>query len=515
MHNNYHFLKYLVPALGEKLIGTTLTACFSQNKNELILAFGQDPTFLIKAYLNPSFCCLSFPEEFRRARKNSVDLFTPAINETVCEVKIYLNERCFSIHFQNEACLIFKMHGNRSNIILFSNNEVIEVFKNSLENDFKIQPGQLNRTIDQSKAAFLSSDRNLKALFPTFGPIPIAHLEGMGFNTLDIDEQWEAVKKLLQLLDNKKIFMVKWNEQRHLSLLKTGDVLEEFQSPLAALNTFFLSRITTDAFNTEKRSVLTRLTQDIKKVKGYIKNTSVKLDQINHETNYSQLGDILMAHLHNIKPSIKTVTLPNFYKDNTPVTIKLKRDLSAQKNAEIYYRKSKNQSREISILTQNITQKKLFLSKLLGRKQAIENTESLKELRALTPKRETKLKQEKTKPYRVHHFGGYEIRIGKNARNNDEMIKGHAHKEDLWLHAKDVSGSHVLIKNQQGKIIPDFVIEHAAELAAYYSKRKNDTLCPVIYTPRKYIRKRKGDPPGAVVVDREKVMLVPPRPDHS
>ncbi|MEL7006397.1 MAG: NFACT RNA binding domain-containing protein, partial [Bacteroidota bacterium] len=104
----------------------------------------------------------------------------------------------------------------------------------------------------------------------------------------------------------------------------------------------------------------------------------------------------------------------------------------------------------------------------------------------------------------------FDIYIGKNARANDELLRKYAFKEDLWLHAKDVSGSHVLVKHKAAKPFGAPVIEKAAQLAAYYSKRKNDTLCPVIYTPRKFVRKRKNDPPGAVVVEKEKVLLVEP-----
>jgi predicted ribosome quality control (RQC) complex YloA/Tae2 family protein len=66
----------------------------------------------------------------------------------------------------------------------------------------------------------------------------------------------------------------------------------------------------------------------------------------------------------------------------------------------------------------------------------------------------------------------------------------------------------VVIKNQSGKKFPAPVIERAAELAAFYSKRKNDSLCPVIYTPKKFVRKPKGLPEGAVMVDKEDVVMV-------
>ena len=79
------------------------------------------------------------------------------------------------------------------------------------------------------------------------------------------------------------------------------------------------------------------------------------------------------------------------------------------------------------------------------------------------------------------------------------------------MHARDVSGSHVIVRNPSKETIPSPVLERAAELAAYYSKRRSDTLCPVIHTPRKYIRKPKGLAPGAVKVDKERVIMVVPK----
>ncbi|HEY9488598.1 MAG TPA: NFACT RNA binding domain-containing protein, partial [Chryseosolibacter sp.] len=113
-------------------------------------------------------------------------------------------------------------------------------------------------------------------------------------------------------------------------------------------------------------------------------------------------------------------------------------------------------------------------------------------------------------PFHEFHLRDFRILVGKNAQNNDLLTFKHSYKEDLWLHAKDVSGSHVLIKFQAGKQFPKDVIEYAASLAAFNSKRKTDTLCPVIVTPKKFVRKRKGDPAGAVVVEREKIVMVEP-----
>jgi predicted ribosome quality control (RQC) complex YloA/Tae2 family protein len=102
------------------------------------------------------------------------------------------------------------------------------------------------------------------------------------------------------------------------------------------------------------------------------------------------------------------------------------------------------------------------------------------------------------------------VLVGNNARQNDLLTLKFAKKEDLFFHAKDVTGSHVILKQVSGRSIPKTTLEKTAALAAYYSKRKTDTLCPVGYTAKKYVRKPKGSPPGLVLVEREKVLLVKP-----
>jgi predicted ribosome quality control (RQC) complex YloA/Tae2 family protein len=221
-----------------------------------------------------------------------------------------------------------------------------------------------------------------------------------------------------------------------------------------------------------------------------------------------------MANLHQIKVGMDTITLPDFYQENKPVEIKLKKDLSGQKNAEIFYRKSKNQQIEIQKLTEGIAIKQKDIANQKEKIEAIELASDLKTLRSLTDslglKKEAE-KKEKPLPYHEVEFQGYKIWIGKNAQHNDTLTLKHTFKEDLWLHAKDVPGSHVVIKHQSGKNFPKDVIERAAQLAAFNSKRKTDSLCPVAYTPKKFVRKRKGDPAGAVIVEREEVILVEPK----
>jgi predicted ribosome quality control (RQC) complex YloA/Tae2 family protein len=219
-----------------------------------------------------------------------------------------------------------------------------------------------------------------------------------------------------------------------------------------------------------------------------------------------------MANLDRIPTGEKSVTLANFYDNDNPAQIRLNPLLSPQKNAETYYRKAKNRSIELSRNRDVLIAKEMELLKLNGLLARVQAADSLKELRALADADHVGQAVEKTRlPYREVLYAGFRIWIGKDAKDNDELTLHYAHKEDLWLHTKDAAGSHVLIKHQSGKVFPKDVIERAAQLAAFHSKRKTESLCPVAYTAKKYVRKRKGDPAGMVVVEREKVILVEPR----
>jgi predicted ribosome quality control (RQC) complex YloA/Tae2 family protein len=218
--------------------------------------------------------------------------------------------------------------------------------------------------------------------------------------------------------------------------------------------------------------------------------------------------------MHSIRQGQGKISVKDFYQEDHDVEIKLKKELTPQANAALYYRKAKNQHIEIERLQQSLQLKEREIEQIKGNIAELERVSDLKELRkkiqssGLSNEKE---KQSAPLPYYEFVMSGFRIWVGKNAQGNDELTLKYAYKEDLWLHAKDVAGSHVIIKYQSGKKFPKDVIERAAQLAAYNSKRKTETLCPVVVTPKKFVRKRKGDPAGAVVVEREEVILAEPK----
>jgi predicted ribosome quality control (RQC) complex YloA/Tae2 family protein len=224
-----------------------------------------------------------------------------------------------------------------------------------------------------------------------------------------------------------------------------------------------------------------------------------------------------MAHLHEIKPGAAQLEVIDFY-TNEPVVIKLKPLEKPQRTAENLYRKAKNQQIEERQLSERITRREGEALQTLELLEELDTQPTLLELRHLRTWRKqhgfdpsaAPAKAASELPFKVFEDRGFTILVGRNAANNDLLTQKYAHKDDLWLHAKDVTGSHVVIRHRAGQPVPEPVIEHAAQLAGWYSRRQHDSLCPVTVTPKKFVRKPKGALPGQVVVERERVVLVVP-----
>ncbi len=513
MHNNFYYLRQVTTHLEARLEGAVASECFSQNKDELILRFEtRAKSFYIRASLSPVVSCLSFPGNFERARKNSVDLMPSIIGTRVLGLRQFTNERSFAILLSDRQMLLFKMHGNRTNIILLTDNRASDVFRKNLAADFAIDPDHLDREIDWSREFFLNHVDELRATYFTFGKVVWQYLEDRGFSSLTPDEKWKEIQQLLAQLERPDYYITIINGKPTFSLLTLGDIQTVVHDPLEAANEYYRYFTQQHVFLREKNQLLSVLKGKLEAGENYHKKNSDRLEELLRDNQYKVWADVIMANLHAIDPSADRVVLENFYDNQLPVEIRMRKDSTPQKTAETYYRKAKNRHIEIGRLEQSIKQKEDEIAGVRAQIEEVESASDLKGIRAIksriSPPRGEKDRE--SLPYHEFTFRDFRILVGKNARANDVLTMTHGYKDDLWLHAKDVSGSHVLIKYQAGKPFPKDVIGYAASLAALNSKRKNESLCPVIVTPRKYVRKRKGDPPGAVVVEREEVILVAP-----
>jgi predicted ribosome quality control (RQC) complex YloA/Tae2 family protein len=513
LHNTYFFIRQISARLSRILPGKRIISCFSQSKNEMILEFDSEIPFIIRATFNPDFSSLSFPDQFFRSRKNSVDLFGELMGRKVINIRQFLHERSFLLEFESNYSLLFKLHGNLSNLILFEGNQIKALFRNNLKNDLNISLPELDNHLDPSLTDYLASRMSPRNIYPVFDKHILNYLE---YNQLFEKEpalQFEFIQETIEKLNNPSHFFLAWQDEKPvLSLLKLYNINATFDDPLHAANEFQAQFSRIHYLLKEKNEVLSRLNQQKARGGNYLVKLKSKQKQLAEESRYEETANLIMANLHQIPTGSTEVELYDFYHDKL-VKIRLKRDWTPQKSAENLYRKAKNQKIEINKIRDNISQKEMELLQIESYLSQIDEIDNLKTLRQFVAEHKlNKTKEtEQEFPFIEFLFQGFRILIGRNAANNDLLTQKYAHKNDLWLHARDVPGSHVVIQQNPGQDFPATVIERAAELAAYFSKRKQDTLCPVQYTTKKYVRKRKGAAPGEVILEREKVILVPPK----
>ncbi|MBW3469665.1 DUF814 domain-containing protein [Arthrospiribacter ruber] len=516
MHLNYHFLKFLCPELKKAFLGKSIYECFSQNKDELVIGCsdGTDQRY-IRANLLPVISTLAFPEDFKRSKKNTISLFPEIIGKTVTNIQVYENERAFWMDLDQNIRLVFKLHGTRSNVLIYEHENPLPslLFRNELRDDKSLDQKSLNVSLDLGFDRFANVEGNASKFIPTLGKIPRNWLKEKGYIEADLKRKWSLIQELIDLLDTPLFSIVKEDQDYFLSTLPAANPIFQTSDPIEACNELFRYKVVIQAFEKEKKHWIKYFEDQKKKAQSYLEKTESKLKSLQTEASPAQAADVIMANLHQIKPGTEKIELFNFYTQKEEV-FRLKKNLSPQRFAESLYRKSKNRQVEIQHLEENLQAKQNQLDLAENKIRDLESISHFRQLKSFV-KDNNLTQQQKEKeeqvPFKRFEVEGFEILVGKSAKSNDEMLRRYAWKEDLWLHAKDVSGSHVLIKYKSGVNFPKSVIENAAELAAFYSKNKNESLAAVIYTPVKYVRKVKGSAPGAVMVDKEKVVMAVPK----
>lgn len=527
MQFHYHTLQHLASWLTQYFGGETLQTAFSQNKNELILGFAPDKFLRIGCHTPLTY--IVPVKAYSRARKNVVDLFPELLDKQLESARVVEFDRVLIISFSEGWELIAKMHSISSNVMLRKDGKIVYLFNNRLENDwdFEENPGlaQLDSMEEEVSADPAAIKKALRAISVVYDKVYVQRClfwmeQGLSFR--------EAFENSLSETKQDEAFLYRDGNRVRFSLIPvlTSPSWVKIEGVVDALNMFLKTHFQLESYRKQYKTLDQAIRKPLVKKQKMLASYLESIQQMESLRNPEEIGHILLAYLHQIEPGQKKVTLQDLYNDGE-IEISLDPKLSPQENATKYYNKHKNRKHKLVHIRQQVEE---LEADVLEGMEDLESFETLpapetlllgpngwegNAFQLIKPLSKKHRKEEleaasKQLPFRMYKREGFEILVGKNARNNDELSFHFAAKNDLWLHAKDVTGSHVVIRHRAGKDLPPMVLEYAAQLAAFFSKRKQDTLVPVIYTPRKYIRKRKGDPPGLVAVDREQVIMVEP-----
>ena len=234
---------------------------------------------------------------------------------------------------------------------------------------------------------------------------------------------------------------------------------------------------------------------------------------------YRIYGELLTANLYRIKYGDTEITVDNYYSETgEQVTIPLEENLTPAKNAQKYYtryNKAKT-SEEQALIQKDKTEKELLYlesvaDEILRAESTAEIAEIKEELRDtgyIAKDNNPKRKKETVSKPMEFEIKGYKVFVGRNNRQNDYLTLKMSRSQDIWLHTKNIPGSHVIIQKKEGEEIPDEIILEAAILAASNSKAKNSSKVPVDYTVVKNVKKPSGAKPGMVIYDHYNTIYV-------
>lgn len=530
--NNYFTLIYLAKELNAILAKAIFLHAVTYKKNTLDLFFAKDTEEIKLSVSVDSVKTACFVDPRVSSRKsNSASFFESLQGAKVDLVEIADGDRFIFIRFSNNGFVLqLRLFGHEPNVFLIREGIIKESFKSPATHEGKpmLQPsGARMKPFDETSG---NLKKRIQQSFPLTPRNFIADLISSG----SLEEQDdEFINRFLASAEKQLL------EKPQPALLADGrftifsdqfidrDGSESFSSVNDAIRIGFY----TEAKENRHEKRLKELTQKAEKLfnkyDGIITAGDDAHKSLERAERYEQLGNILVAHAHMKPEGSDNITLPDFYDNNKPVDIPLDPSEDIAANAQNYFDKKKKSERsyESAVAYRETTLlRKAELETIIT---DLNKTEHLREIEEIQKKfgahelfqSSGNTKNDLQKPYKVLQQGKYDIWIGKNAKSNDVVLR-ESHKDDIWLHASGVSGSHVVIRMNKAQADPDMkLIEKAASWAAWMSKGKGSKLCPVKWTRRKFVRKPKGAPAGSVLVDKENIILVepeePPKNDFS
>ncbi len=296
------------------------------------------------------------------------------------------------------------------------------------------------------------------------------------------------------------------------------------ESFAALLDSFYTTKDRNDAMRQKSQSVRKTVSNLCQRLKRKMAIQEKELSATYDRERLRQLGDIVTANIHAIKRGQKVLQAEDFYdEDMKIIDIPLSEVLSPQENAAKFYKdytRMKNAERELKHQLEIGAGELAYLQSVLEELGRADSEQALEEIRQELQsggylRRDTgkkRIKQSRLQPIRFESTDGIGIYVGRNNRQNDELTFKLARKDDIWLHAQKVHGSHVIIA-ANGRPVPDDTITQAAQLAAFHSEAAQGQNVAVDVTPVKQVKKPNGAKPGMVVYYTYRTVYVDPKPN--
>lgn len=301
-----------------------------------------------------------------------------------------------------------------------------------------------------------------------------------------------------------------------------GAKVEAYENFSECLDEFYTKRHNQERIKGKSQDINKLLSNVEKRLRRKISLQERDFKKSKNREKYRRKGDLLQANLYRVERGSSSIEVENFYSENNEIIkINLDPSLSPATNAQNYYKKYRKAKTAEKILKEQIKKAEEELKyigavqDMLSRANKIEDLEQIRyeliQENYIKRKSKRKTKAPKSLPFMEYESEeGFKILVGRNNRQNDELTFKRANKNDIWLHTKDIHGSHTILVTA-GKEPSDEAIIEAAEYAAYHSKGREGSSVPVDYTKVRYVSKPTGAKPGMVTYVNNKTVFVTPK----
>ena len=426
-----------------------------------------------------------------------------------------------------QATLIIEIMGKHSNILLVdkASNKVLEVIKHIgfSQNSYRtLLPGATYIAPPSTEALnpFTIKDEKLFEILQT-QELTAKNLQSL-FQGLGRDTAIELENLLTddRLSKFRDFFKQETNPcltDKSFSCVPFSTKIEgRFSSLSQLLDVFYKDKAERDRVKQQASELIRRVENELQKNRQKLKKQEKELQATENAEEFRQKGELLTTFLHQVPNDQDQVVLDNYY-TNQPITIVLDKALTPNQNAQKYFKRYQKLKEAVKYLTELIEETKatiLYLESVetvlnqAGLDEIAEIREELIQTGFIRRRQREKIQKRKKPEKYLASDGKTIILVGRNNLQNEELTFKIARKEELWFHAKDIPGSHVVIS---GNLNPsDEVKTDAAELAAYYSKGRLSNLVQVDMIEVKKLNKPTGGKPGFVTYTGQKTLRVTP-----
>lgn len=545
------FTHHMVHELNTQLVGGRISKIHQPYEKEIILIIrsqGKNHKLLLSAHPNfarmqlttipydnpsspPNFCMM-----LRKYLENAIlDRIEQIENDRI--VHFYFSRRN-ELGDLEDIILISEMMGRHSTLVLVNQTtgKILDCIKHigPSQNSYRLLlPGSTYVAPPQDENKLNPFDNNQTKLFDVLStleplaPETVQHVfQGIGNDTANEiiyrlkehpNEKMKTWQKFITTPIEATWYQVEnkeWFSPVPFDYLETKG--HTFPTLSEMLDAFYHGKAERDRVKQQAGELIKKMSAEMKRNKKKVAILEKELQATEKADNYRIKGELLTSYLHLIQSGQSSITLDNYYDQNKPLTITLDPQLSPSRNAQKYYKrynKLKNGAAQIQGQLDLAQQERLYLDSLISQLDLASPSdinvirEELIATGYIKQRSKHHKKEKPSKPETFWSHDGTEILVGKNNLQNDQLTFKIANKTDIWLHAKDIPGSHVIIKTSKPS---DETLTEAAILAAYYSKYRLSSHVPVDYVAAKFVHKPNGAKPGFVIYENQRTLYVTP-----